>query len=73
MRYSDISLRNKRRYYLHKRLAPSCHSIKAAKKTILIYPDALITLSKGQKRNMSELQTAYGYSVQQTIPDRDDN
>lgn len=72
MKYSEITERNKRRYYLHKRLVRNCQSIKASKKTILIYPKSIDALTKGQKRNMSELIIAFGYSVQQTIPDQDE-
>lgn len=66
--YAHISPRDKRRYYLHKRLSPSVSRIMAKKRLIFLEISTLETLTKGQRRNLAELQRTYGYSVQSEIP-----
>jgi uncharacterized protein YciW len=67
VKYSQITERNKRRYYLHRRLSPSVNRTVHRLKTIFAYADQLETLTKGQRRNIKELENKFGYRVQLEI------
>lgn len=69
VKYAQISDRNKRRYYLHRRLSPSVHRLVPHLKTVYATQDMIDTLTKGQQRNLDELKRKFQYALQLIIPE----